>query len=213
MCRAWGAESFCQTKFFSTTITSPSKLENNVTSHTFYMEQILYLIFVIIYLVNFKKYFQKSDRDHWALQLCSTSNLNPMVTLIFKIQYKNCYNTFFIHFDLYLAFTLSILFVRRGKLFTDWSYNNFVKLVKYYNKAIFKNLLWCKAEDLDSIFRLWQGSTIRTNTLAKMWTVITTQYSILQSWSQWLCCMSRGEEQICLLHRPSIYFTSWSKFK
>ena len=56
----------------------------------------------------------------------------------------------------WLPLYFHIKFVRRGNLWTDWSISNFLKLVEYYNKAFCNNFPWCKAEDIEGIFWLWE---------------------------------------------------------
>ena len=53
-CGALRVESFSQRKYYSATITSPSKLEDNVTSHTFFIEKAIMFNFSQNLLVGLK---------------------------------------------------------------------------------------------------------------------------------------------------------------
>ena len=61
-CRARRAESFCQRKYFSATLTSVSKVEEKVTFNTFSIVKVFIFNFTINLLNGFENYLQFKDR-------------------------------------------------------------------------------------------------------------------------------------------------------
>ena len=131
------------------------KLENKVKSHTFSINIVDIFDFTQNVSNGFINSFEENDRYWWALQLCCTANRNSIMTSIWKIKFKILLLN--ISYTYWLSLYIHIKFLRRGKLWTEWSIRKFLKLVEYYNKAFCNNLPWCKAQDLEGIFWLWEG--------------------------------------------------------